>query len=531
MHKVLKYAIYAVISLLGFYAKAQLPFQKTYNSDTAYVDYAKDDIQAIVPTAGGFILAGATQGLANIGEAGLLMHSDSLGNILSTYSYSKGYVTRFKSMAKAADGNLIVTGATAACNVEDCPTRLLIAKIDTLGQPLWAIDVIGGSNDIGYSIKPTADSNFIVCGWYNNLADERGYDMLVLKMNGNGDTLWTRIAGTAENEFIYDAVESPTGSVIATANQNGNIVLLKLNSNGTVAWVKNYGRGAARRVLATNSGYIVAGYKSDGSVFELTDPFVLKVDTNGNPLSYQTIYGADYDYLSDIKMLPDSSLILCGMTLSFAYDVTDLYLIKCTADGTISWARAYGGYEYDEGTTVLPLADNTFLAAGYTASFNSSNGTRYSAWLLHTDSTGATLNCRDHEAFPILINQTVSPVNLPVFSTRKITIAPSNLPVAAYNMNMHYVCPDVDAVAEPILDKVTIYPNPANGVVFVQKPDKIKTYTLQLYNSNGTHLETFNWTGPLTELNLSTYASGLYIIRILDNKGHCIQTQKLSLYH
>lgn len=522
MHKVLRNAIYAIFSLFALYAKAQQPFQKTYFSDTSYVNYAADEIQAIVPVYNGFMLAGSTQGYANVGEAGLLMQVDSLGNVVASHSYRKGYVTNFKSMAKATDGNLIVTGATSNCDLENCPTRMLIAKLDTNGQQVWELDVLGGSNDIGYSIKPTIEGNFIVGGWYNNIVDNRGYDMLVLKITGNGDTLWTRVIGTNGHEFTYDAVETASGSVIVTANQNGNILLMKLDANGNLQWVKDYGRGAARKVISTNNGYVVAGYKSAAGAFEITDPFILKVDTNGTPIFYKTFYGADYDYLSDIKQLSDSSFIICGMTLSFAYDVTDLYLIKCNSDGTISWARAYGGYEYDEGTTVLPLADNTFLAAGTTASFNHSNGTRYSAWLVKTDTLGATLNCRDHAAFPILIEHTTNPVDVPVFITKKITLTHSNLVVDEYNMNRENVCPDINGVGEQAAEMLNIYPNPANDIVFIQT---LKPTTIKLFNATGQLVLTSNQ----PQLNCSHLSNGLYVVQVQQGAG--ISSKRMVIQH
>lgn len=508
-----------IILFLLFNAKAQQLFQKTYSADSAYVNYAKDEFSAILPTANGYLLAGSTQGYPNIGSAGLLMRVDSNGVVQQSQTYRRGYISMFKGMVRASDGNYIVTGATSACNQSNCPTQVLVAKLNQQGQQLWEFNVLGGNNDYGYSIKPAADDNFILSGWYNNVNDGRGYDMLVVKLATDGDTIWTRILGTDLNEYTYDAAETPTGHVVVAANQSGNIVVAKLSSNGAVIWVKDYGRGAARKIIPTNNGYIIAGHKSAGGVFEITAPFILKVDTNGTPQFYKTFYGGDYDYLSDIKMLADSSFVLCGMTSSFAYDVTDLYLIKCSATGNVDWARAYGGYEYDEGLAVTPLSDSTFAAVGYTGSFNNSNGLRYSAWLLHTDSTGSAGTCQDHTANPIVINHTVTPIDLPFQVSKKISISHSNLLVEDFTMNVEQVCPHINGVGEEVDNTgVSVYPNPTTGQVYV---------ALNQVCSNNIAFELFNGLGQkvvckqLTKgatiytVDLANFTSGLYHYRVI----------------
>ena len=510
-----------IIPLSLFNAKAQQLFQKTYSADSTYVNYAKDEFSAILPTDNGYLLAGSTQGYQNIGSAGLLMMVDSIGVVQQSQSYRRGYISLLKGIAQASDGNYIVTGATSACNLSNCPTQVLVAKLNPQGQPLWEFNVLGGNNDYGYSIKPAADDNFILSGWYNNVNDSRGYDMLVVKLTTNGDTVWTRILGTDLNEYTYDAAETPTGHVVVAANQSGNIVVVKLKPDGAVDWVKDYGRGAARKIIPTNNGYIIAGHKSAGGVFEITAPFILKVDTNGTPQFYKTFYGGDYDYLSDIKMLPDSGFILCGMTSSFAYDVTDLYLIKCSATGNVAWARAYGGYEYDEGLAVTPLSGSTFAAVGYSSSFNNSNGLRYSAWLLHTDSTGSTGTCQDHTANPIVIDHTVTPVDLPFQVSKKISIAFTNMGIDNFTMNVEQVCPHIIGVGEEVDNTgVSVYPNPTSETFFIEAENAGQT-TIRLLNNLGQIVfeqkENLNRT---TKITLPNLPAGIYTINLQSSKGN-----------
>lgn len=503
-----------VLQLLQLPVRAQQLFQKTYNSDSAYVNYAKDEISAIVPLANGYMLAGSTQGYPTISSAGLLMQVDSSGTLQSQWSYRSGYITRFKGLIDAGDGNYMVCGTTSDCSSDQCPTNMMVAKITPQGQPVWAKEVSGGSFDYGYSIRPAANSTFLVSGWYDNINEGKGYDILVAKITTNGDTLWVRAYGSAEQEYTYDAVETPTGHVLVTANQNGTILLLKLRSDGSLLWTKTYGGGAARKVIATTNDYLLAGYKSDGGVFEITDPFILQLDTNGVPQFYKTFYGADYDYLSDIKPTADGGYIIAGTTASFAYDVTDLYLIKCDSTGTINWARAYGGYEYDEGATVETLPNGGYAAAGYTGSFNHSNGTRYHAWLLQTDSTGNTGGCYDHKVYPILIDNTVTPTDITLEPSGRVGLSPTTFLVEPYHMNTISVCPDETGINEWAKPKVLVYPNPTTDKVFIELPQGVNKATIQVYNAMGEMVESGRCYNNLHQLNFNNYRNGMYILVI-----------------
>lgn len=521
-------AVLIVLQLLQLPVRAQPLFQKTYNSDSAYINYAKDEVSAILPLTNGYLLAGSTQGYPTISSAGLVTQVDSNGTLQNQWSYRSGYLTRFKGMVDAGDGNYMICGTTSDCNNDQCPTNMVMAKINPQGQTVWAREVSGGSFDYGYSIRNAANGNFVVSGWYDNINDGKGYDVLVAKITTNGDTLWVRAYGSTENEYTYDAVETPTGHVLVTANQNGTILLLKLRPDGSMLWTKTYGGGAARKVIATTNGYLLAGYKSGDNVFQITDPFILQLDTNGTPQFYKTFYGADYDYLSDIQPTTDGGYIIAGTTATFAYDVTDLYLIKCDSLGNLNWARAYGGYEYDEGATVQALPNGGYAAAGYTGSFNNSNGTRYHAWLLQTDSTGYTGGCYDHEVYPVMVDNTVTPNDITLEPSGRVGLSPASFLVEPYNMNTVSVCPDETAIDEWAKPKVLVYPNPTTDKVFIELPQGISKATIQLYNAMGALLQSITTTKTLTELNLDTYANGLYTLRIFD-KHKMLDTKLISL--
>ncbi len=66
-------------------------------------------------------------------------------------------------------------------------------------------------------------------------------------------------------------------------------------------------------------------------------------------------------------------------------------------------------------------------------------------------------------------------------------------------------------------EEVSIYPNPSTGIFTVALPDtdgEATTNIIEVLDINGRLLLTANTTPPQTELNLSNYATGIYLVRV-----------------
>lgn len=52
-----------------------------------------------------------------------------------------------------------------------------------------------------------------------------------------------------------------------------------------------------------------------------------------------------------------------GNTYSFGAGGGDVYLLKIDGDGEMVWQKAYGGSEYDEGSSIVECGDGEFIVA------------------------------------------------------------------------------------------------------------------------------------------------------------------------
>jgi len=90
----------------------------------------------------------------------------------------------------------------------------------------------------------------------------------LLKINQNGDTLWTKTYGGTGKEVAYAITTTPDGnSIVAGVTFSsigaGYIYLLKINSDGDTLWTKTFGGSSFDCALAVKTNgrcnFIVSG--------------------------------------------------------------------------------------------------------------------------------------------------------------------------------------------------------------------------------------------------------------------------------
>lgn len=204
-----------------------------------------------------------------------------------------------------------------------------------------------------YDIKATDDGNFIIAGNYCGATSMA--DILLVKMNGDGDFLWTQTYGGSLDDIGMGVQQTSDGGYIITGA------------------TKSYGAGN-------------------------NDVFLLKTDTSGDSLWMKTYGGVNGDGCWSVEHMPDGGYFMAAGTESFGAGDADIWLIRTDANGDTLWTKTYGGSgndanwpEEDEWTIVEGLYtpdDNGFIVASYTNSFGDGD---YDMWLLKTDAAGDTL--------------------------------------------------------------------------------------------------------------------------------------------
>ncbi len=251
-------------------------------------------------------------------------------------------------------------------------------------------------DESGYAVVPTFDSNFVVTGGAND-ADGKRADVLLMKIDKGGDTIWIRNYDLpGDFQFSRDIVQTTdSGFMIAGYNRqqpamHEDFLLIRTDKSGNLLWSKKYegkGRRLAGGMKGLTDGFIIAGSLHYNGI--TADAYLVRTDLNGDTLWTRTHHNGEVSQLLDVATTSDGGFILSGNTRDDNNTALRLLLMKVNEDGDLEWARKYVGRDesvYERGNKVLETFDSGFVVTGITSS-----GSGSEAWVLKTDAAGDTL--------------------------------------------------------------------------------------------------------------------------------------------
>jgi hypothetical protein len=156
-------------------------------------------------------------------------------------------------------------------------------------------------------------------------------------------------------------------------------------------WAKTFGGeyyDQGRSVQQTaDGGYIVCGITMSYAA-DIEDIWVIKTDADGNKLWDKTFGGKDINVGTSAQQTTDGGYIVCGSTSYYRDDGEDIWLIKTDAEGNKLWDKAFGGDGINVGYSVQQTLDDGYIVCGITQYYEIDNTT---ARLIKTDAFGNKL--------------------------------------------------------------------------------------------------------------------------------------------
>jgi hypothetical protein len=162
----------------------------------------------------------------------------------------------------------------------------------------------------------------------------------LVKIDKDGDTLWTRTCGGAGNDYGYRVRQTPADSGYITIGNtysfgagNSDMYLVRTDAGGDTLWTETFGGvsveyGYSVQCTSPEAGFIIAGSTrsfGEGSF----DAYIVKTDLQGQPVWTRTCGGELYDDgYSVCQTSPDSGYVIAGSTRSFGAGLYDAYVIK-----------------------------------------------------------------------------------------------------------------------------------------------------------------------------------------------------------
>lgn len=216
--------------------------------------------------------------------------------------------------------------------------------------------------------------------------DNRPGDGIITQDPIPGDIVLA-IGQTVNVTFVASDSAGNVSNTVVTTVQMG----LGQPNTGRVAWARSGSgvgaEGTVSRVVATSDGGAVVAGAFGSSPFTLgagadqvtltsvgaNDVFVAKFARDGTLEWARSGGGSTTDAVSGLLELGDGSIVVAGTfsgSATFSGTVmsggggTDSFVVRYLADGTLSWAKGWGGTGTDSVTQLVKLADGNVAIAG-----------------------------------------------------------------------------------------------------------------------------------------------------------------------
>lgn len=317
-----------------------------------------------------------------------VVKTDELGNTEWTRPLFGG-----SYIIQTSDSNYVIVG--------EILFDVLLMKLNQQGDSLWARN-LGGIR--GYCIEETSDNGYILVGEeYNAISPTSKQDIHLLKTDENGDTLWTKLHGGGDRDYVSSVRETPDNGYVMTGYTYGydargwGIFLIKTDINGDTLWSKIYAgnnRMGTDVQVTNDNGFIIAGYIGQAI-------YLIKTDSSGNMEWTKTHQVGYYNTAYSVAQTSDGGYIVGGVN---NYGATDnynnyMFMMRTDGNGDTLWTRTFDGVQGynnlgDRGYSVRQTTDGGFVLAG-TRFMGTLTG--YDMYVIKTDSLGNVLPVGDED--------------------------------------------------------------------------------------------------------------------------------------
>ena len=214
------------------------------------------------------------------------------------------------------------------------------------------------------------------------------------------------ITGTFDTSAIFGQGEPNQATLSVIPNSRTNMFIAKYNADGSLAWARRTGNnvnnpvgpafphaGRAVHTYADNS-FVVAGYFTGNTTFGQGDPnatvlstgnntytvFVAKYNADGTIAWAEQTVSTGYTNVSSVSGYSDGSSLVSGWftgtstfgsgepnatPLTASGGASDGYIAKYNPNGTLAWAKRFGGTGWDIARGVTALSDGSLIMNGF----------------------------------------------------------------------------------------------------------------------------------------------------------------------
>ncbi len=353
--------------------KSKIKWQKAYggpNGDIAYSVMPTDD--------GGYIVAGSTTSFGAGDLDVYVIKLNRLGDVTWSSSFGGSDFDVANIVIQTFDGGYLTAGRTRSFGAGS--SDFYVLKLNPDGTLDWNRTYGQRGYDNAFDIEPLNDG-YIISGYTHSRlgpGDVNNVDSLIIKIDFDGNIIWSKAYGVGEPGVDFPALTEDFYSVRVTPD-NGYIVggwsssnsaggydffAMKLDKDGDFLWTKTYGGPdddyGRSLELTDDGGYIMTGWTESFGA-GVSNALIIKLDADGNELWSRTIGSTGRDTGMEVKQSRDGNFMVAG---TFSGSGRDVLVAKLDTRGDVLWSKGFGGTAFDIGYSIKQTNDEGYVVAG-----------------------------------------------------------------------------------------------------------------------------------------------------------------------
>ena len=280
-------------------------------------------------------------------------------------------------------GFYIVNGITASFGAGQHDFWVL--KIDaSTGDTVWSRTVGGADFDQGFDVMVDGDGNYVLIGSSRTYGTSGTYDGYVVKMDPDGNVLWSTSIGGSDFDRLFAVAEDGNAYIVAGYEESPDVNsdtsrqgwIIKLDKGtGSVIWNRSFGGPSYdvfMDVMVDSAGYyIVAGRTASFGAGD-RDGWLLKIEpSTGDTLWSSVIGGLNDDRFYGLAIDQRNGYIAIGYTSTYGAGSNDMWFVKFNEDGDTIWTATFGADSADRGERIMVDDEGYYIGVGYTRSYGS----------------------------------------------------------------------------------------------------------------------------------------------------------------
>lgn len=222
-----------------------------------------------------------------------------------------------RDLKETSDHGFILLGTTSSFGNGN--TSFYLIKTDSIGGHEWSKALGSENNDIAYTLEIAQDGGYFLAGT-TNWNQNNGYDGFLIKTDNLGNVIWTKNYGGNDWDFIYNSCKVPNNCMILCGESYSNskglsdAYLIKIDINGDTLWTRrigDVGMDAFYSVEYLNNKIYAVG-KQFNAITNKYEACIYKFDLNGNVLSFNLFSSINEDLEYHCVSFTNSGKMLLG---------------------------------------------------------------------------------------------------------------------------------------------------------------------------------------------------------------------------